>query len=273
MVQKKAQREIEDSPLANDPRWKMVSGTLPRKTYSHGDGIPQDIFMRVDEEGRVYQETDTTPNGIKVRTGWYFKCISTRTNTNILVHEEDLDIDVSEIVESNQEKASKVITADKTDHEDPPMPVLKPQYRDDLKEASLKNPAGVTILARAVGCSVLTARKHLNRLVEDGEIQSWKGRLGKVYGDPDQVQSEEGVKQAVNEMSKPTDVRKHQKLVAQGRLNGKRVRRRVRVLRRTKDRQKIQVETSDGSKMVMVWSDKSGGYVAEFEGGRLIARP
>jgi hypothetical protein len=54
-------------------------------------------------------------------------------------------------------------------------------FRGKLKSAAIKDPGGVTTLAKVVGCSTLTARKHLERMVEDGELVIVKGTRGAMY--------------------------------------------------------------------------------------------
>lgn len=54
-------------------------------------------------------------------------------------------------------------------------------FRGKLKSAAGKTPGGVTTLAKTVGCSALTARKHLARMVESGELRIVQGTRGALY--------------------------------------------------------------------------------------------
>lgn len=56
------------------------------------------------------------------------------------------------------------------------------KFREALLRAALASPAGMPTLARMVGCSIITAQKHLSRLVAEKKISSWAGPRGALYG-------------------------------------------------------------------------------------------
>lgn len=56
-------------------------------------------------------------------------------------------------------------------------------YKDVILAKALEEPAGIPTLARSVGCSLLTARKHVLRLHMEGKLGGWRGTRGNVFGD------------------------------------------------------------------------------------------
>jgi hypothetical protein len=60
------------------------------------------------------------------------------------------------------------------------------KFRDALFRAALASGvgvgAGLPTLATTVGCSIITAQKHLDRMVKEKTLHVWQGTRGKLYG-------------------------------------------------------------------------------------------
>ena len=256
--------------LLVDPTYRLTMARLPLNRYPRNKNGPEHQEIIINTSIRRKLTEDNPALGL---AGWWVDAILPSGNTHFMVHESDIDFDIDKFDRKYGRNTKDLPSSNLSNMEKKMNTSSDPNYREKLKNASMEAPSGVTVLAKRVECSVLTARKHLERLVQNGEIQVWVGPRGKVYGDFSKVPTSADIKREVNKMSSPPKIKKGYRMVAQGRIDNKRVRLRVVVKRTTKSGIKIQVETSEGVSHTMVWDANSGGYVVKFKSGRLVARP
>lgn len=149
-------------------------------------------------------------------------------------------------------------------------------FKTALLAESIAKPAGITSLAKAVGCSTPTARKHLMSMANEGSIQLWIGGRGNVFGDPNNASnSDPRDMQLATDPVKPSN---GHVFIARGTIKGKRCRISVTVSKSTKTGNKIIVVTTNPllmkiskGEIIMKWNSSYGGWTTRLPGGGSLA--
>lgn len=193
-----ATADVKQFEILRDPRYSLA------QTHANGR-----VIIRNDPAGRQYVDDTKAAEMSRqfytiIEPGWYVATIVAGAHGMLPLADLILNEDILTDVERAQVRTLGVTTEQQPTPlpeamlvparyieipvkglagETPmPTPPDNSSFALVLIASAKRNPAGAPTLAREVGCSVLTAKKHLDRAVAAGELVATKGPRGTVYG-------------------------------------------------------------------------------------------